>query len=256
MNESNSYDPRAVIARIGSNMTNHLDLKNPYAIAWWSAAFPGFGHLILGQFLFGLLLVAHEAFINTVSGLNAAIYYSMIGDVEAATKALDTRWILAYLGPYIFSIWDSYQRTIQLNEDYRIAKQRGFYIAGAGSSAWGWNRLDPKKPLVAIVWSVLAPGTGHLYINRLPILLLMPWFVACVYYSQLLPAVHAVFVLDFETGRRVLDPQWLLFLPSIYGFFVYDAYLNTLEYNKLYKMHQSKFLERAYQSAGFPTGKP
>lgn len=254
MNYSNSKlnDNRGIVAFISPYMINNIDIKNPYVIAWWSAAFPGFGHLILGHYIIGFMLVMHEMIINTLSGLNTAIYYSMIGDFQTAMEKLDTRWLLAYMSPYIFSIWDSYRRTIQQNEDYVIAQQIGYKIVTKDISAFGLNKLDHKKPIVAVLWSFLAPGAGHLYINRTPIAFMVPWFVLVVYFSNVLPAAHFTLLGDFEKASNCLDPQWLLYLPSHYGFIVYDAYLHTLEFNKIYKMQQKRLLEEIYQNQNFP----
>ncbi len=49
---------------ISSIATNMLHLKNPWVTAWWSAAFPGFGHIILGSYVKGFLLVVWELLIN------------------------------------------------------------------------------------------------------------------------------------------------------------------------------------------------
>jgi hypothetical protein len=243
--KNNTNESRNVVAFITPHSINNLDTKNPYVMAWWSAAFPGFGHLILGHYFLGIVLILHEIIINTLSGLNTAIYYSMIGEIETAKQTLDTKWIIAYIGPYIFAIWDCYQKTLKQNEDYAIAYQSGYEM-------YCKNRLDIKNPIVALIWSYLAPGAGHVYIHRLPIIFLIPWFVIVVYISNLLPAVHFIFVGDFENALKGLNPQWLLYLPSMYGFITYDAYIHTLEYNKVYKMELKRFLERRYQNYDFP----
>lgn len=169
-----------------------------------------------------------------------------------AKQSLEIKWLLAYVAPYLFSIWDSYQRTIQLNEDYIIAQQRGYEIIYKDMSAYGLNRLEIKNPIVAVIWSLLAPGSGHIYINRLPMVFMAtPWFVLVVYLSHLIPAVHYTMLGDFELARSIVDPQWLIILPSIYGFMAYDAYLHTVEYNKLYKLHQRSCLEQTYQNQDF-----
>ena len=170
---------------------NNIDVRNPYVIAWWSAAFPGYGHLALGYNFIGLILIMHESVINTLSGLNTAIFYSFIGEFNMAKQALNVKWLLAYVAPYLFSIWDSYQKTIQLNEDYIIARQKGYEIIDNGISAYDMNRLDNKNPFISITWSLLAPGSGHLYINRLPMVILAtPWLILVLYFSNLVPAVH------------------------------------------------------------------
>ena len=43
---------------------NCIHLRNPWISAWWSAAFPGFGHLHLGNYLKGFVLFFWEIIIN------------------------------------------------------------------------------------------------------------------------------------------------------------------------------------------------
>lgn len=226
-------------------------VKNPVVIAWWSAAFPGFGHLILGNYLIGLILIVHEIVINSFCGLNTAVFYSFIGEFKLAKEALDVKWLLAYVAPYIFAIWDSYQRTVRLNANYLIALQRNDEIIIRENSVFSLNRLDMKKPVVAVLWSYLAPGSGHLYINRILLVLIVPFLVAITYFSNLLPAVHHMMTGNFQLSRSIVDFQWLLYLPSIYGFMAYDVYIHTLENNKLYKMHLKSYLKRRYQNRDF-----
>lgn len=248
---SNRDSNRDIIAYISPNTINMTGQKNPGVIAWWSAAFPGYGHMILGSYVIGVILIVHEGVINYLSGLNSAIFYSFIGDFNTAKQSLDIKWVMAYVPPYIFAIWDSYQRTIQLNEDDMLARQGNYKIITKGTSALNINRLDIKKPVVAVCWTFLGPGAGHIYINRLPILISVPWFVAVTYFANFLPAIHHTLVGNFEAARAVADPQWLLNLPSLYGFMAYDAYLHTLEYNNLYKLYQKDYLQRTYQDTDY-----
>jgi hypothetical protein len=45
--------------------------------------------------------------------------------------------------------------------------------------------------------------------------------------------------------------KWFIYLPSIYGFAVYDVYVNTVEYNRLFKKEQAAFFKKKYQSPAF-----
>ena len=251
-NKKTKLNYRNITAYISPYSINNIDVKNPFIIAWWSAAFPGYGHLALGYNFIGVILILHESIINTLSGLNTAIFYSFIGEFSMAKQSLEIRWLLAYIPPYLFSIWDSYQRTVQLNEDSIIAHQRGYQIVYNGMSAFDINRLDRKSPIYAVLWSLLAPGSGHIYINRLPtVILATPWLILVIYFSKIISATHYTMLGNFELARNLADPQWLIILPSIYGFVAYDAYLHTVEYNKLYKMYHKDFLENTYQDSDF-----
>ncbi|MBU9723381.1 hypothetical protein [Bacillus alkalicola] len=39
-------------------------MKNPWVPAWWSAAFPGMGHIMLGSYVKGFILFTWEFVIN------------------------------------------------------------------------------------------------------------------------------------------------------------------------------------------------
>ncbi|WP_288183413.1 hypothetical protein [uncultured Sporomusa sp.] len=80
------------LGHIGAIATNFLHLRNPYTIAWWSAAFPGFGYISLGNYIIGFLLFFWEVIINTKAGVNAAILYSFIGDFAKTKEVLNTKW--------------------------------------------------------------------------------------------------------------------------------------------------------------------
>lgn len=55
----------------------------------------------------------------------------------------------------------------------------------------------------------------------------------------------------FAQAKAVIDPEWFMYLPSVYGFAVYDAYVNTVEYNRLFEKEQSAFLKNKYQNPMF-----
>jgi hypothetical protein len=96
------------------------------------------------------------------------------------------------------------------------------------------------------------PGVGQLYIHRiLTAAFTLTWWIAILYLSRVLPAIHYTFTGNFEQAKAVADPQWLLNISSVYFFAVYDAYTNTVENNKLFDWEQTKFLKRDYQNVNF-----
>jgi hypothetical protein len=97
------------------------------------------------------------------------------------------------------------------------------------------------------------PGLGHLYSHRLPTgFLVLVWWIMIAYFSHLLEAVVFSFNGNFDRALQISDPQWLLFMPSLYGFVAYDAYANTIEYNRLFEIEQNRFFEDNYQDKSFP----
>ncbi|WP_369412918.1 hypothetical protein [Oceanobacillus alkalisoli] len=103
--------------------TTQLHLRNPYIIAWWSAAFPGCGHLLLPKYLRGYSLFLWEIIVNNMSHLNLAIMYSFTGTFHMAGEVLKRRVLLLYLPVYIFAIWDSYRATVDLNKIFILAER-------------------------------------------------------------------------------------------------------------------------------------
>lgn len=75
----------------------------------WSIALPGFGQLLNGRVLKGLLLVGLEFLINCQSNLNEVIISSFHGEFEKAINQTDYQWLMFYPCIYMFGIWDAYK---------------------------------------------------------------------------------------------------------------------------------------------------
>jgi hypothetical protein len=249
--KDNSH-PRYVSTYINSYTINYLHYRNPWIPAWWSAAFPGYGHLMICKYTTGFLLISWEVIINSLAKINEAIYYSMVGDFPKAIDTLDEKWLLLYIAPYIFCIWDSYRRTVELNKTFYLAYHEEQNTLSNNISAMEINILERRKPYLAAVWSLIAPGLGHFYVNRLPTIMAgVLWLLVIIYFADLLPGIHATMGGNFEKAKISMDPQWLLFIPSIYGFIAYDAYVHAVEYNKLFERDQGRYLKRNYQDKQF-----
>jgi TM2 domain-containing membrane protein YozV len=240
---------KAYVSTLG---TTQLHLRNPYIIAWWSAAFPGFGHLLLSKYLRGFTLFLWEILINVMGKINLAIVYSFTGNIEMAKEVIDPRWLLMYLPVYIFGIWDSYRTTVDLNKTFLLAERENARFTSFNISGLEINYLDVRRPSMAVIWSLLTPGLGQLYIHRVvTAIFVTTWFIIFVYFSNLLIAVHLLFLGQISQATQALHPEWLLFLPSLYGFAIYDSYVNTVENNKLFESEQRKFLRENYQQYRF-----
>lgn len=249
---NNSSSSRRQVAYVSTLGTTQLHLRNPYIIAWWSAAFPGLGHMLLSKYLRGFMLFVWEVIVNLNANVNLAIFYTFTGRFEMAKEVLDKRWLLLYCAIYIFSIWDSYRTTIDINNNYTLAAREDAWIMSFKLSSMEFNYLDKRSPLVSASWSMLMPGAGQLYIHRIvTATFTLIWWIAILYFSRVLPAIHYTFMGDFEHAKAIADPQWLLNLSSVYLFAVYDAYTNTVENNKLFDWEQAKFLKSNYENANF-----
>ncbi|MGD6965571.1 hypothetical protein ACQCVP_04030 [Rossellomorea vietnamensis] len=251
-NYTNDNTARRYKAHISIWGTTQIHLRNPYIIAWWSAAFPGFGHLLLSKYLRGFVLFIWEVIVNVNANVNLAMVYSFQGEIQMAKDVLDTRWLLIYIPVFIFGIWDSYRTTVDMNKIYVLAEREEHRFNSFSIGALEINYLDKRNPVMSVIWSLFVPGLGQLYIHRiLTAFFVIIWVVTFSYFSHGLEAISLLFLGKVQEATSVLKPDWLLFFPSIYGFSVYDSYINTVENNKLFEKEQRKYLKENYQAATF-----
>ncbi|HEX6923030.1 MAG TPA: hypothetical protein VF149_04335 [Bacillales bacterium] len=247
--KSEARRDRAFLSTLG---TTQIYLRSPHVVAWWSAAFPGFGHLLMSKYIRGISLFLWEVLINMNAKLNMAMIYSFTGRFEAAKDVLNTRWILLYIPVYLFAIWDCHRTTVDLNKLYLLADHEDANITNFKIETLEINYLDKRKPRIALIWSLLMPGMGQLYIHRiLAAFFVLIWWVVLAYFSHFYQSLQLIFLGDFQQATAILNPQWLMFMPSIYGFAAYDAYVNAVENNKLFNKEQRNFLRKAYQDSNF-----
>lgn len=236
----------------GSFSTNYIHLRNPWVVAWWAAAFPGFGHLKIGLYIKGFIFIIWEIIINVHSRINEAMVYSFNGHFVLAKEVLNTKMLLLYIAIYIISIWDSYRLTIDLNKNYLLAEFEDAPIVPFKMDGYALNFLDKRNPWFALISSMLFPGLGHLYLHRLLTgMFIMTWTIIIIYLSNFLEGLQYTLTGSFAKAIKILDPQWTLFLPSIYCFATYEAYVICVEYNKVFKKEQRQFLQKNYQHSGY-----
>ena len=252
MTLKNYHPGRRYTAYVNTLGTTQLHLRSPWVVAFWSMMFPGMGHLLLSKYLRGYILFLWEVFINLQGHINMAIFYSFLGDFEAAKQVLDTRWTLIYIPVYFFAIWDSFRSAVDLNNQYVLAAREYEAIKPFNLDAIEINYLDKKCPITSALWSMVTPGLGQLTINRLvSAFFLLIWSIVIVFQSNLLPAVHETWVGNFAYAKSLLNVQWFLNIPSVYFYAAYDAYVNTVEGNKLFDREQANFFKRRYQARNF-----
>lgn len=251
-NFTNDNTARRYIAHVSTVGTTQLHLRNPYIIAWWSAAFPGFGHMLLSKYLRGYVLFIWEVVVNLNAHVNLAMIYSFQGNIDLAKDVLNKRWLLMYIPVYIFGIWDSYRTTVDLNRVCILAEREDHRYNSFSLGALEINYLDKRNPVMSILWSLFVPGLGQLYIHRiLTSFFLIIGLVTFYYFSHIQEAVILLFLGKIKKATAMLNPEWLLFLPSHYGFAVYDSYMNTVENNKLFEKDLRGHLRKNYQATNF-----
>jgi len=239
-------------AHLSPYLINYIEERNPWTVVWWSAAFPGAGHLLLCKYVSGILLMFWELVINVKAHINEAIYYSMIGQFELAKMTIDTRWFLLYSAVFVFAMWDCYSTTIDLNKYSQLADRLDSPIKPFKIGAYELHFLDYRKPVYGAWWSFLYPGLGSIYSNRLPTgFFIFICFIATVYYSNVLPAVHLTLTGKTELAGSVIHIQWFLNLPSIVLYSISSSYQDIILTNKLFKVEQSRYLQEHYQPGHF-----
>ncbi|WP_166238762.1 hypothetical protein [Paenibacillus turpanensis] len=236
---------------------NYLRGSNIYMDIWWSFCFPGFGQWFQGKYFYGLILMTWEFFINVKSHLNTAIYYSMVGRFQEAKDILDERWFLLYIVIYIFAIWDCYHSSIEIKKRMVIASHERQKVPHYKITPLTITYLANRNPIFPVFWSLLLPGSGHFILQRkfLAIFMIFWWTVTC-YYSFLPQGASVAMIGDFQESKHLVDPQWFLFIPSLYMFAAYDCYLSTLESNKFYEEEKRLYLADAVDNAKYPIPYP
>ncbi|WP_100012899.1 hypothetical protein [Lentibacillus sediminis] len=86
-----------------------MNQKNKYEILLWSIALPGFGQLLNGKYIKGLLLIFLEFLVNVQGNINKIIVSSFLGNIEMAIEQANYQWIMFYPCLYFFAMWDAFK---------------------------------------------------------------------------------------------------------------------------------------------------
>lgn len=224
---------------------------------WWAASYLGFAYVSLGLYFQGFILIFLECFINVQSKLNLGIYYSFTGRFDMAKQVLDINWLLFYVPIYVVAMWGAARNTSDLNKFSILADREDSVVSPFAMDSLDINFLDKRNPWLAVVLSLIAPGLGHLYTHRIitTSFLIMFWWIFTAVKSNFFQCIHLTATGNFAQAIATSDPQWLLFLPSIYVYAIHDCYVNTVHYNQLHSQEQRRFLIDNYQNAKFPMPK-
>ncbi|REE81203.1 hypothetical protein A8990_11937 [Paenibacillus taihuensis] len=107
---------------------------------------PGFGNLLLGQYLLGWILFVWEVLINVHSRFNVAILYALTGRFQDATEILKHTqvdyWILTYGSVFVFTIFHSYKSAVATNELVGLVNTENAPLNTFFISQLEWNYLS------------------------------------------------------------------------------------------------------------------
>jgi len=254
MNKQKSKKIIGVSTPLGTNVIYY---RNPVLVAWWSAAFPGFGHILLGQYIKGGLLFIWEIFVNIHSHLNLGLIYTLQGDFERTKAVLDPLWILMYIPLFLFTIWDSYHEAVNLNRYIPLINPTKGKIKQKRINAIGRNFLTEKNPFMALFWSMFFPGTGQFYLHRLfESVLLSFWFIVISHYSRFHQGLLYLIMGDIDRSNQSFQADWFMFLPSLFCFSAFNAFTDAVESTFLYRNTELAELELDYQNPHFKVNFP
>ncbi|KGM46320.1 hypothetical protein P9D43_14175 [Neobacillus niacini] len=249
--QSANIKPRYSKGRISVFGINSVYPRPPWIAAWWSAAFPGFGHMFIGKYLHGLILILWELVVNNKSHLNMGIALSFQGKFAEATAVIDQEWGLLYVAVYIYSIWDSYRCAVEIKKSHILSEIEDAPVTPSEVSFFDVVILDKKIPTVGMFWSAFTPGLGQLYGGSTVVgAFVLAWWIFVCYKAEAVGTFLYSFLGDFTQVAAIVDWQWFLFLPSMYAFAIYQGYVSVTESNTLFDIEQIRFLRVRAENLG------
>jgi hypothetical protein len=75
----------------------------------WSIALPGFGQLLNGKYVKGILFIFLEFLVNVEASFNEVILLSFNGNIEEAIAQADYQWLMFYPCLYFYAMWDAFK---------------------------------------------------------------------------------------------------------------------------------------------------
>ncbi|MCM3571302.1 hypothetical protein [Neobacillus mesonae] len=82
---------------------------NPKEKLLWSIALPGFGQILNGKYIKGIIFILLEIVINVKSQFNQLIILSFNGEIKKAIDYTEYQWLMFYPCVYFFVMWDAYK---------------------------------------------------------------------------------------------------------------------------------------------------
>lgn len=249
--QSASIKPRYKKGHISVFGINSVYPRPPWIAAWWSAAFPGFGHMFIGKYLHGFILILWELVVNNLSNLNLGMALSFLGRFDEAKEVINMQWGLLYVAVYLFCIWDSYRCAVEIKKSHILAEIEDAPVTPSDVNFFDVVILDKKIPSVGMFWSSFTPGLGQLYGGSTVIgAFILAWWIYVCYKAQAINTILYSLLGDFSRATDIVNWQWFLFLPSMYVFAIYQAYVSVTESNTLYDIEQIRFLRVRSENLG------
>lgn len=243
---------RYPLSKISVYGISEIKQQNPYMVAWWSAIFPGFGHYLLNQYTRATLLTIFEVTMNTLAHINEAMVYSFCGKFELAKAILEPRWAFGYVCIYLIAIGDSFRSAHYHNKLSHLARLEKTPISNIKIFPSEIQYLQKKSPIMGIIYSFFFPGLGQLYNHRFGLAFYaIFWWWFYLSFSKMHEGFLALLLGHFDQSISILNPHWLLFMPSVMGGSIYQSYRTTIEHNELFRLEQRRYLSKKYENFTF-----
>lgn len=109
----------------------------------------------------------------------------------------------------------------------------------------GVHSLHKRNPWVAVWWSVLVPGFGHLFLGQtVKGIFLMSWEILMNTEAHLNLAIFHTLNGHWDLAREALDYRFAILYPLVYLYGMCDAYRLAVEGRKLYQLERLQVRRR------------
>ncbi|GAB4074131.1 hypothetical protein GCM10028778_16340 [Barrientosiimonas marina] len=147
--------------------------KSPIVALAWAVGLPGFGQIYNRDYVWALVLMAWELYVNLQAEINLSLYYTIQLDFEQAHDIVNFEWGLFYPSVYAFSMWQAYNQARVLNGKQGM-DLTGFFVGSVVGMVIGitlyfsWTMHTPfASPVISgILLGLIAGFIGHLIEKR------------------------------------------------------------------------------------------
>lgn len=95
------------------------------------------------------------------------------------------------------------------------------------------QRPEYKYPLASLLWSLALPGFGQIYNGQIVLgIILMIWELFSNVFSSLNLSIMETFHGNYHEAHDVINFQWGMFYPSVWGFSMWQAYNKAITINQ------------------------
>ncbi|MFZ5644011.1 MAG: hypothetical protein ACOY46_10505 [Bacillota bacterium] len=131
--ENSEKRRKFIFFKMKTGGVSYLDRSNPWVSAFWSALLPGFGHIYNMKTIKGFIILSWTVAIIYFSHVNNAIIATFTGNFSRAAEMVHYQWLMFFPSIYLFSIWDSYGDSVEMNKIF--VEEKIYYL----TESYGWK---------------------------------------------------------------------------------------------------------------------